>query len=519
MPRGWRKALRDCKAVGRKYWAGGSTYKFCRCSSCTRQRQRAKHGEVAEFGKHWAEQSKNFDYVQYVQRQGVKKQDCGYTKADHVRDRRSLRDDVRRELLASASSEPCDGDGMCEAAWCCSECKETCVWGGVHCEAAASNLCDGDPRGGDRLVGWRPPPTTCINYTMPQSASDLDTLAVAVAEAMRSDPRPMADRVEPPPRQTSEHGLWAGRVSGALRALVDRWGAAEQERYRRLWRDQHDIMMEQWRIRQRQALRARQKELREEPSCKNACSTAREHYERGVWLKPAHVSSADETEVDVYGGNATLSEFLAAFGFIDDEGTSEQDGWAARSSSQSDWEELDAEAMEYSPPDFDHTKIPRQEKEQRQKIQERFVVRMMLPMSVRCLTCGEYMYKGKKFNSRKENVEGPEGDYLGIQIFRFYFKCTSCSAEFTVKTDPKNMDYVMEGGAKANFELWKEEAKEKESIAAEREKDEKYDTMKQLENKTEESKRAMDILESDWEKLDPEPIEQHVEAEGFVIID
>jgi len=150
----------------------------------------------------------------------------------------------------------------------------------------------------------------------------------------------------------------------------------------------------------------------------------------------------------------------------------------------------------YFPPDFDHTKIPKQAKEQKQKIVERFVVRMMLPMSVRCMTCGEYMYKGKKFNSRKENVEGPEGDYLGIQIFRFYFKCTSCSAEFTVKTDPKNMDYVVEGGAKANFELWKEEAKEKEELASEKTEGEKYDTMKQLENKTEESKRAMDILDA-----------------------
>ena len=44
----------------------------------------------------------------------------------------------------------------------------------------------------------------------------------------------------------------------------------------------------------------------------------------------------------------------------------------------------------------------------------------MAPFSMRCNTCGEYIYKGKKFNARKETVEGE--DYHGIKIFRFYIK-------------------------------------------------------------------------------------------------
>ena len=150
----------------------------------------------------------------------------------------------------------------------------------------------------------------------------------------------------------------------------------------------------------------------------------------------------------------------------------------------------------YFPPDFDPSKIPKADRKTKERLREKFMVRMMLPMSVRCTTCGEYMYKGKKFNARKENVEGPDGQYLGMQILRFYLKCTCCSAEFTIRTDPKNMDYAVERGVTANFELYKAEAKEKDEIAAERAEGEQYDAMKKLENKTEESKRQMDILDA-----------------------
>nr|GMC90642.1 coiled-coil domain-containing protein 94 homolog [Ipomoea batatas] len=142
----------------------------------------------------------------------------------------------------------------------------------------------------------------------------------------------------------------------------------------------------------------------------------------------------------------------------------------------------------YYPPDFDPAKIPRR----RQPKNQQMKVRMMLPMSVRCNTCGNYIYKGTKFNSRKEDAVGE--NYLGIQIFRFYFKCTKCSAEITYKTDPKNSDYIVESGATRNFEPWREQDEETEKQKQKRDAEEMGDAMKSLENRTLDSKREMDIL-------------------------
>ncbi|KAK9937644.1 hypothetical protein M0R45_014421 [Rubus argutus] len=142
----------------------------------------------------------------------------------------------------------------------------------------------------------------------------------------------------------------------------------------------------------------------------------------------------------------------------------------------------------YYPPDFDPSKLPRVRRPKNQQIK----VRMMLPMSIRCNTCGNYIYKGTKFNSRKEDVVGET--YLGIQIFRFYFKCTKCSAELAMKTDPQNSDYVVEAGATRNFEPWRNEDEEADKEKQKRESEEMGDAMKSLENRTLDSKREMDIL-------------------------
>ncbi|GAA5938781.1 hypothetical protein JCM1841_001625 [Sporobolomyces salmonicolor] len=144
----------------------------------------------------------------------------------------------------------------------------------------------------------------------------------------------------------------------------------------------------------------------------------------------------------------------------------------------------------YFPPDFDPSKIPRR-KMPKDKQQ---VVRLMAPFSMRCNTCGEYIYKGKKFNARKETVQGEE--YYGIKIFRFYIKCTQCSAEITFKTDPKNSDYTAEHGAMRNFEPWRANDDKKEDDKLARLEEEENNPMAALENKAIDSKREMDILDA-----------------------
>lgn len=145
----------------------------------------------------------------------------------------------------------------------------------------------------------------------------------------------------------------------------------------------------------------------------------------------------------------------------------------------------------YYPPDFDPTKLRRFEKK---TVRRMCNVRMMLPMSVRCYTCQNYMYIGTKFNMKVETVK--DEDYLGIKVYRFYFKCTQCYAEVTFKTDPKNHDYVSEWGAKRNHETWKDMLMAEEEFKEIKQSEMKDDAMKSLEHRTYDSKREMDILDA-----------------------
>ncbi|KAI9740972.1 MAG: hypothetical protein M1818_004578 [Claussenomyces sp. TS43310] len=153
--------------------------------------------------------------------------------------------------------------------------------------------------------------------------------------------------------------------------------------------------------------------------------------------------------------------------------------------------------QKYYPPDWDPSKLTRSRapKNAGPKVQ---TVRLMAPFPMKCISCGEYIYKGRKFNARKETTEEK---YLSISIYRFYIRCTRCSAEITFKTDPKNMDYQCERGAKRNTEPWrvngtsKEETEEEMYERIEREEEER-NAMQELETKTLDAKREMAVADA-----------------------
>jgi hypothetical protein len=81
----------------------------------------------------------------------------------------------------------------------------------------------------------------------------------------------------------------------------------------------------------------------------------------------------------------------------------------------------------YFPPDFDPALIARGAETALDRPTKAGLnkVRLMAPFSMQCSTCGDYIYKGKKFNARKEKAMGE--NYLGIQV-----GCVGCVWGFVV---------------------------------------------------------------------------------------
>lgn len=162
----------------------------------------------------------------------------------------------------------------------------------------------------------------------------------------------------------------------------------------------------------------------------------------------------------------------------------------------------------YYPPDYDPSKIIKKKKKVKTGSASLQTVRLMTPFSMKCLNCGEYISKSKKFNARKENTSE---SYLGMKIVRFHIKCPRCASEILFRTDPKSADYVLEFGAQKNYDsgntnkIMKEETQEetlerleKEEEEAKRkelEKDKKQTSLEELEAKLNDIRHQQEVSE------------------------
>uniref|UniRef100_K7HB81 Splicing factor YJU2 n=2 Tax=Caenorhabditis japonica TaxID=281687 RepID=K7HB81_CAEJA len=165
--------------------------------------------------------------------------------------------------------------------------------------------------------------------------------------------------------------------------------------------------------------------------------------------------------------------------------------------------------QKYYPPDFDPSKIPRAKGQKNRQ----FVQRVMTPFNMQCNTCHEYIYKGKKFNMKRETAEGET--YLGLKLFRFYFRCPNCLAEITFKTDLENCDYQNEHGATRLFEavkLYQDQQKREDEQEAEDAKD----PMKMLEKRTMQSRQEMEEMGNLEDLQETSRTKEGIDTIGFL---
>ncbi|OBA19765.1 DUF572-domain-containing protein, partial [Metschnikowia bicuspidata var. bicuspidata NRRL YB-4993] len=100
----------------------------------------------------------------------------------------------------------------------------------------------------------------------------------------------------------------------------------------------------------------------------------------------------------------------------------------------------------YYPPDWDPSKVPKKKKNTNPNAEK---VRLMVPFSMKCLQCLEYISSRRKFNARKEITNEK---YMGIKIIKFHIKCPRCNFSLLFQTDPKSAGFIPVAGCTRNYE-------------------------------------------------------------------
>lgn len=88
----------------------------------------------------------------------------------------------------------------------------------------------------------------------------------------------------------------------------------------------------------------------------------------------------------------------------------------------------------------------------------------MLPITVKCNHYGNYLYIGIKFNMRKETVWTENYDFIVNARTQSNLCLSYFYAEITFKTDPRNHDYIVEGGGTRNYDPYRDAKAAKEVL-------------------------------------------------------
>ncbi|KAG8381870.1 hypothetical protein BUALT_Bualt05G0017800 [Buddleja alternifolia] len=79
------------------------------------------------------------------------------------------------------------------------------------------------------------------------------------------------------------------------------------------------------------------------------------------------------------------------------------------------------------------------------KSKKKFIVKMVIPFSLRCGGCERRTDKGDRICGLKEEI-GKDSTF-DVEIYRFTFTCLCCRNTFSIISDPGRYDYVLESGA------------------------------------------------------------------------
>eukprot|EP00007_Cunea_sp_BSH-02190019_P006430 CAMPEP_0174239412 /NCGR_PEP_ID=MMETSP0417-20130205/14526_1 /TAXON_ID=242541 /ORGANISM="Mayorella sp, Strain BSH-02190019" /LENGTH=350 /DNA_ID=CAMNT_0015318349 /DNA_START=11 /DNA_END=1059 /DNA_ORIENTATION=+ len=112
------------------------------------------------------------------------------------------------------------------------------------------------------------------------------------------------------------------------------------------------------------------------------------------------------------------------------------------------------------------------------------IIRFEMPFNVWCTGCGCHVGRGTRFNAEKKQA----GSYFSTKIWEFSMKCRSCPNMMSIRTDPKNADYVCGDGCERKTETW--DAKEFGTIDIVWNEEKSNDPLERLDHLVEDETKA-----------------------------